>query len=264
MGGTGGMGGTEVFRKGHGAAPRGYFRWEAAGLAWLGAAPGGAPVAEVVEVGEDHLDLRRLTFVNPDPAMAEAFGAALARTHDAGATAFGSPPTGWEGDGFLGPVSELLPLPLRPTDTWGEFFAGQRLLPALAMGVDRGVYGHSDIALLEAIARRVAAGKFDDGAVPARLHGDLWSGNVLWTRAGGVLVDPAAHGGHRETDLAMLALFGCPHWDFVIGGYLDQHRLDAQWPQRVSLHQLHPLMVHAVLFGGDYPHRAVQLARRYR
>ena len=79
-----------------------------------------------------------------------------------------------------------------------------------------------------------------------------------------MLIDPAAHGGHRETDLAMLALFGCPHWDFVIGGYLGQHRLDSQWPQRVALHQLHPLMVHGVLFGADYPHRAVELARRYR
>jgi fructosamine-3-kinase len=253
-----------VFRKGSASAPPGYFRWEAAGLAWLAAAPRGAQVAEVVEQGEDHLDLRRLFFVNPDPAMAEAFGAALARTHDAGAPAFGSPPAGWEGDGFLGPVSDVRPLQLRPVPTWGEFYAGQRLLPALAMGVDRGIYHHSDIALFEAIARRVARAEFDDGSSPARLHGDLWSGNVLWTATGGVLVDPAAHGGHRETDLAMLALFGCPHWEWVIGGYLDQHRLDSQWRQRVALHQLHPLMVHAVLFGGDYPHRAVDLARRYR
>ncbi len=158
----------------------------------------------------------------------------------------------------------MLPLPLRPVPTWGELYAGQRLLPALAMGVDKGLYSHSDTALLEAIARRVAAGEFDDGSLPARLHGDLWSGNLLWTAGGAVLIDPAAYGGHRETDLAMLALFGCPHWDFVIGGYLSAHRLDAQWPTRVALHQLHPLMVHAVLFGGDYARRAVQLAKRYR
>jgi fructosamine-3-kinase len=260
----GGPGAPDVFRKGSATAPAGYFRWEAAGLAWLADAPGGARVVEVVDEGADHLDLRRLTFVNPDPAMAEAFGAGLARTHDAGAEAFGSPPAGWEGDGFLGPVSELLPLTLRPSGSWGEFFAEQRILPALSMGVDKGVFHRSDTALLEAVARRVARGEFDDGSSPARVHGDLWSGNVLWTRDGGVLVDPAAHGGHRETDLAMLALFGCPHWDFVVGGYLTQHRLDSQWQQRVALHQLHPLMVHAVLFGGDYAHRAVELAKRYR
>lgn len=252
-----------LFRKGSASAPRGYFTWEAAGLAWLAEAPGGATVVEVVEVGEDHLDLRRLGFANPDPAMAEAFGAALARTHDAGAPAHGSPPPQWEGDGFLGPATQLLPLHLRESPSWGEFYAGQRLLPMLSMGVDRGIYGKSDTALFEAIIRRLGAGEFDDGATPARLHGDLWSGNIAWTPRGGVLIDPAAHGGHRETDLAMLALFGCPHWDFVVGGYLSQHRLDAQWPQRVALHQLHPLMVHAVLFGGDYGHRAVELARRY-
>lgn len=258
------MSGGEVFRKGSARAPAGYFRWEAAGLAWLAQAPAGARVVEVLEQEEDHLDLRRLSFVNPTPQLAEAFGSALARTHDAGAPAFGAAPPGWEGDGFLGPASELLPLRLSPVESWGEFYAGQRLLPTLSMGLDRGVYRRSDIGLFEAIARRLAAGEFDDGSPPARLHGDLWAGNVLWTSDGGVLIDPAAHGGHRETDLAMLSLFGCPHWDFVIGGYLDQHRLDAQWPQRVALHQLHPLMVHAVLFGGDYAARSIALAKRYR
>ena len=258
------MSGGEVFRKGSARAPTGYFRWEAAGLAWLAQAPAGARVVEVLEQEEDHLDLRRLSFVNPTPQLAEAFGSALARTHDAGAPAFGAAPPGWEGDGFLGPASELLPLRLSPADSWGEFYAGQRLLPTLSMGLDRGVYRRSDIGLFEAIARRLAAGEFDDGSPPARLHGDLWAGNVLWTSDGGVLIDPAAHGGHRETDLAMLSLFGCPHWDFVIGGYLEQHRLDAQWRQRVGLHQLHPLMLHGVLFGADYPRRALELARRYR
>ncbi len=252
-----------VFRKGSTNAPPGYFRWEAAGLAWLDAAPGGARVAQVVEVADDHLDLTRLTFANPDPVMAEAFGAALARTHDAGAPAYGSAPPGWDGDGYLGPLYEPLPLPLGPMGSWGEFFAERRILPTLRMGIDRGVYHRTDIALFEAIAGRLAEGEFDDGATPARIHGDLWSGNVLWTPAGAVLIDPAAHGGHRETDLAMLSLFGCPHWDWVIGGYLGQHRLDAQWQQRVALHQLHPLMVHAVLFGGGYVHQSVEHAKRY-
>ena len=258
------MSSEEVFRKGSATAPAGYFRWEAAGLAWLGAAPDGAPVAQVLDAGEDHLDLRRWVGPTPPPAPAAPRGAARPPPHDAGAPAFGAAPEGWEGDGYLGPVSELLPLPLRPVDTWGEFYAAQRILPVVAMAVDRGLYRRSDTAVFEAVARRVAGGEFDDGSTPARLHGDLWSGNVLWTPTGAVLIDPAAHGGHRETDLAMLALFGCPHWDFVIGGYLEQHRLDSEWPRRVGLHQLHPLLVHAVLFGGDYAKRALEVARRYR
>lgn len=252
-----------VFRKGSASAPPGYFQWEAAGLAWLEEAPGGARVAEVVEVADDHLDLVRLTFANPDPVVAEAFGAALARTHDAGAPAYGSAPPGWDGDGYLGPLYEPLPLALGPTRTWGEFFAEQRILPTLKMGIDRGIYHRADTALFEAIARRLANGEFDDGAMPARIHGDLWAGNILWTPEGAVLIDPAAHGGHRETDLAMLVLFGCPHWDWVIGGYLAQHRLDSQWHERVALHQLHPLMVHAVLFGDRYVRQSVEHAKRY-
>jgi fructosamine-3-kinase len=254
---------ADVFRKGSRSAPDGYFRWEAAGLAWLADAPGGAAVVQVLDVAEQHLDLEKLSFANPDPAMAEAFGAALARTHDAGAPAFGSPPEGWVGDGFLGPATQLLPLGLRPEESWGAFYAGQRILPMLAVAVDQGLFHRADRAVFERVARRLQDGEFDDGSAPALLHGDLWSGNIAWTPQGAVLIDPAAHGGHRETDLAMLALFGCPHWDFVVGGYLGQHRLDAHWQERVALHQLHPLLVHAVSHGPAYGAEADRAARRY-
>src|SRR5205085_668353 len=95
----------------------------------------------------------------------------------------------------------------------------------------------------------------------ARLHGDLWSGNVSWTTRGAVLIDPAAHGGHRETDLAMLALFGHPGLDDVVAGYESVTPLAAGWRERLPLHQLHPLLVHAVLFGGGYGAQAEAAAR---
>ncbi|MGW0486383.1 fructosamine kinase family protein [Nonomuraea sp. NPDC003214] len=87
---------------------------------------------------------------------------------------------------------------------------------------------------------------------PARIHGDLWSGNLLWSAGTGVLVDPAAHGGHRETDLAMLALFGAPYLDRILGAYREEAPLADGWRERVPLHQLHPLLVHVVLYGGAY------------
>jgi fructosamine-3-kinase len=102
------------------------------------------------------------------------------------------------------------------------------------------------------VIKRCRAGQFDDGDIPCRLHGDLWSGNVMWTTDGVVLIDPAAHGGHRETDLAMLALFGCPYLDTVIEGYQTQQPLRAGWRDRVGLHQLYPLLAHVVLFGSGY------------
>jgi fructosamine-3-kinase len=74
----------------------------------------------------------------------------------------------------------------------------------------------------------------------------------MWTAVGAVLIDPAAHGGHRETDLAMLALFGCPYFEAVVQGYEDRRPLREGWRERVGLHQLYPLLAHVVLFGGGY------------
>ncbi len=97
---------------------------------------------------------------------------------------------------------------------------------------------------------------------PARLHGDLWSGNVLWGGDGHVwLIDPAAHGGHRETDLAMLHLFGCAHLDRIVAAYDEAAPLAEGWRARIPLHQLFPLLVHTVLFGGGYGAQAVASAR---
>ena len=117
--------------------------------------------------------------------------------------------------------------------------------------------------MLDRLATRVADGAFDTGEPPARLHGDLWSGNVLWTADAAVLIDPAAHGGHREADLAMLALFGAPHLERVLAAYAEAAPLADGWRDRVLLHQVHPLLLHAVLFGGGYGAQAVRAAARY-
>ena len=118
-------------------------------------------------------------------------------------------------------------------------------------------------APVERVAARLESGEFDDGRPPARIHGDLWAGNVLWTREGAVLIDPAAHGGHAETDLAMLLLFTTPHIARIIAAYDEAAPLTDGWQERVGLHQLFPVMVHAILFGGGYVGQAAEIARTY-
>ena len=87
---------------------------------------------------------------------------------------------------------------------------------------------------------------------PARLHGDLWAGNRLVGADGeNWLIDPAAHGGHREFDLAMMRLFGGFGAD-CFAAYADVFPLADGWERRVPLHQLAPLAVHAIKFGGAY------------
>ena len=250
-----------------------FFRHEAAGLAWLAAAPGGPRVVEVVGVDDDEITLEHIPAGRATPDAALRFGRSLAMMHDAGAAAWGAPAEGWAGPCFIG----NRPQECRPTASWGEFYAEQRVRPFVQIAVDLGVLGGAELAVVERACDLVASGEFDhpDDA-PARIHGDLWAGNVLWTRAradgraaaGGstaqadveveaVLIDPAAHGGHRETDLAMLALFGAPHLDKILRGYDQAHPLRPGWRDRVPLHQLHPLATHSAGHGAGY---AVALA----
>lgn len=239
-----------TFVKRRRGAPAGFFACEAAGLRWLSAATGGVPCARVIEYDEDSLTLERLDAAAPTRAAADQFGRRLARMHDAGADSFGSPPAGWTGPGYFGPLQNPLPMSFGRHARWGAFYARERLAP-MAEHAAR----HLNAPAREAVAAvmdRCEAGAFDDDDSPARLHGDLWSGNVMWTRSGVVLIDTAAHGGHRETDLAMLALFGCPFFDVVLDSYQRQHPLREGWRDRVALHQLYPLLAHVALFGGGY------------
>ena len=249
------------FRKQRRDAPAGFFECEAAGLRWL-TVPGGLRVVRVLGVSPLALDLERLDPAPPTPAAAVAFGAALARLHDAGAPAFGAPPEGWAGDGFFGPLDEPLPLPAGKYSSWGEFYADCRLDQVRdLLAARRRLDGLADD--LARATDAVRAGTWDDDEPPARLHGDLWSGNVLWTPDGAVLIDPAAHGGHRMTDLAMLELFGLPFLGDVLAGYRAVHALPDRWDDVVGLHQLYPLGMHAVLFGGGYVGQFARLVARY-
>lgn len=237
------------FVKRNAAAPPDFFACEAAGLRWLAAA-GGAACVSVIGWDDTSLTLERVESEPPQRHSASDFGAALARTHEAGAAAFGAGPDGWDGPGYFGPLDNPLPMSLRGHASWGAFYADERLGPMGERAATQlRARGRAD---LEEVRNLCRAGRFDDGDGPARLHGDLWSGNLMWTGNGVVLIDPAAHGGHRETDIAMLALFGCPYFDEVIAGYESVRPLRAGWRNRLALHQLYPLLAHVVLFGGGY------------
>jgi fructosamine-3-kinase len=251
------MSGT--FTKRSPASPRSYPA-EAAGLAWLAAAgPGAAAVVDVIDVSASHITVGRVEPVRPSGAAMEAFGWALAATHTAGAAAFGQPPDGWSEDGYIG----TQPLSLRPQKSWGDFFAEQRLLPYADQAHQMGTLATAGRTTVERVCERLRAGDFDDGAQPARIHGDLWAGNLMWTASGAVLIDPAAHGGHRLTDLAMLALFGAPGLVGILGAYAESAELPDGWRDLIGLHQLHPLLVHAVTHGRHYGDEATRIARQY-
>jgi fructosamine-3-kinase len=230
--------------------PTGFFAAEARGLAWLREA--GAPVPEVISALPDLLALEWVEHGEPSPAAAEQLGRDLAAMHRAGAPAFGA-----DWPGFIGALAQdNAPSP----GPWWPWFAERRLLPYLKLSADGGALSAADVALVE----RVLAGTgYGGDEPPARLHGDLWPGNVLWAADGRCrLIDPAAHGGHRETDLAQLVLFGGPpHEDRVLAAYQEAWPLADGWRARVPLHQLHLMLVHAAMFGRAYRDAVIASAR---
>ncbi|QGK69360.1 phosphotransferase [Allosaccharopolyspora coralli] len=229
---------------------------EAASLRWL-ANSGTVPVPAVHGHDEHWLVTDHVASGRPSSTAAETFGRQLATLHASGADGFGAPPPDGPADAWIG----LAPMRNEVKSDWPTFYATHRVEPYVRRATDQGVLsGTKGDTIMRVCAR------LDDLAgpaePPARLHGDLWSGNVHWGSDDRVwLIDPAAHGGHRETDIAMLHLFGCPHLERIVAAYEEVTPLADGWRARIGLHQLFPLLVHTVLFGRGYGMQAVSAAR---
>lgn len=246
--------GDLAFVKTRGDAAQGEYEREAAGLRWL-AEPGALQVPQVLAVGADHLALQWIEHGSLSSAGAEELGRGLAKLHCSGAPCFGDPGLG--GSAFVG----SLRLPNEPLPDWPSFYAQRRLLPALEATRERGAISSSGTSAVQAVCERIAE-LCGPPEPPARLHGDLWSGNVLADATGRPwLIDPTVYGGHREMDLAMLRLFGAPS-PRVFDAYEEVSPLAEGWQRRVPLCQLLPLLVHAALFGGSYGSAAERAALR--
>ncbi len=243
--------GRRLFVKHHAHAPRGMFRAEAAGLAWLSAA-GALPLPTVLAAGDEFL---ALGWVEQRPRGAhfdERLGRGLAALHRAGAQGFGA-----DAPNFIG----TLPQDNTPQPSWSAFYGRARLLPQLMRARDTGALPDATCTGLERLI--AALGGLLSEEPPSRLHGDLWAGNVMSDEAGGpMLCDPAPYGGHREVDLAMMRLFGGVSAR-VFSAYEEAFPLERGVSERVPLYQLYPLLVHVNLFGGGYAASVAAIVRRY-
>lgn len=229
---------------------------EAAGLEWLRTAEteGGPPVARVIDVAEGKLELEEVPVSAPSAQAAAELGGSLARMHRSLSpdTRFGAlPPNHPTGlPPLFGPAAHPLEMGAGQHTCWGAFQAQERLDPVL--GALRPMTSAAEWALLDAARGRIDSGAFDDDESASLIHGDLWSGNVLWSPSGAVLIDPSAHAGHRESDVAMLQLLGFPHLEVFLEAYQQAAPLRDQWQQRTAAHQLFFLAAHWLLFGTAY------------
>jgi fructosamine-3-kinase len=222
-------------------APPGMFPAEARGLAWL-AEPRALRLPSVIAADDRWLILELVQPGSPAPSFDEDLGRGLAAIHRAGAPGFGL-----DHDNFIG----RLPQSNRPAQSWSDFYREQRLEPQVRLASDAGLMPPS---LRRAFTRlfTVLAERVGPAEPPARLHGDLWGGNVMCDDRGGpCLFDPAAYAGHREVDLAMMRLFG-GFGPRTFAAYTESYPLADGHVGRVRLYQIYPLLVHVNLFGGGY------------
>ena len=217
------------------------FPAEARGLAWLGQA-GALRVPAVLAAGEGFLALELVRPGTPRPKFDEEVGRGLAALHRTTPAGFGL-----DHDNFIGRLPQSNRAATAPG--WAAFYRERRLEPQI----------DSAAGLLSPALRRDFDRLFArlDELVgpeepPARLHGDLWGGNLMCdAEAAPCLIDPAVYGGHREMDLAMMRLFG-GFRTAAFAAYHEAYPLAPGHAERVPLYQLYPLLVHVNLFGGSY------------
>jgi fructosamine-3-kinase len=246
--------GEECFVKHYEESPNSIARCEAAGLRWLGES-GDLAVAEVLAVAEDAplLVLRWIESAPRRPDFAEQLGRGLAALHARGADQFG-----FAHDNFIGSLAQAN----QPRASWPLFYAEQRIEPLLRRAADAG-----RLTPLVVTETRILLQRLDElcgpSEPPARLHGDLWGGNLMVDALGApCLVDPAVYGGHREMDLAMMHLFG-GFEPRTFDAYDETHPLAPGHTDRIPLYQLYPILVHVVLFGGSYADSFARAVRHY-
>lgn len=242
-----------TFTKTRSASPVDFFVREAAGLTTLRES-GTVRVPRVLSVGPGHLGVERVETGSPREHTEEALGRELAALHACHGSAFGSV----DGDpsAYLGEVA----IDLTRCSTWAESCGRRRILPLAERAAREGVLDPMAVPLAGELAADPE--RWGPAEPPSLLHGDLWAGNRLVDHNGDSwLIDPSAQYGHRETDLAMMQLFG-GFGETVFAAYAEVSPPADGWQERVGLHQLVPLLVHALMFGGGYGERVLGELRR--
>ncbi|RYM05412.1 fructosamine kinase family protein [Sporolactobacillus sp. THM7-7] len=233
---------SRYFLKVHQHTEGNFFTQEARGLKWIGKAARTPRVIAVGEIGgKDYLILQWIA--RSSRRNDRKLGQALARVHRITASAFG-----FDANNFAGQLPQYNEW---ETD-WAAFYLRWRLTPQIEIAKKRGRWNLRREKKFERLSELIKETYRDLEVTPSLLHGDLWSGNVMFADEGEpVLIDPSIFFGNREMDIAMSRLFGGFRPDFY-QAYLSDYPLDPGWQERMPWYQLYYLLCHLNMFGEGY------------
>ncbi len=244
--------GESLFLKWNGSAPECMFETEAKGLELLSDTDAELIIPEVILMGKDFLLLSLIESGTENPDSSFQFGVEFAKLHKNSSNSFGL-----DHSNFIGKLSQSN----SPHQNWADFLISERIEPQIKLGMQSGKFGGDTHSKIDSL-HKSATNLFPEEP-PALLHGDLWSGNYMFTKNGKASIyDPAVYYGHREMDIAMTRLFGGFSSDFY-EGYNSEYPLAGGFEDRIELCNLYPVLVHANLFGGGYVSQAAGILDRY-
>ena len=214
-------------------------------------------VPAVIAVGEyeswQWLLLEWIEKSAPSGGFWKVFGNGLGMLHQNTNLIFG-----WENDNYIGSLVQ----PNKQWDNWAAFYTNQRILPLTKQLFDVSSFTKKEVEVAERLCTRFE--EIFPAEKPSLLHGDLWGGNFLVTGTGlPIIYDPAVYYGHREMDIGMTKLFGGFDSSFY-DHYNESFPLEKDWLKRLPVTQLYPLLVHAVLFGGSYIRRCLDIMNDWK
>lgn len=238
------------FHKGNFNASKSIFTQEVKGLNTLRSVNTSLVIPEVISHNNSYLLLEYLEEEKQGNDF--QFGVDIAKLHKSSNELFG-----FSEDNYIGSIGQSN----RYHADWLEFFIRERIEPLVNKAMEGGLLSNKYSRIFERVFNYTYV-IFPDEP-PALLHGDLWSGNYLFTKQGqAAIYDPAVYYGHREMELAMTTLFGGFNPAFY-DGYQTEYPLQTGWEERQKLCQLYPLLVHALLFGGNYVQQSKALLDRF-
>jgi fructosamine-3-kinase len=167
----------------------------------------------------------------------------LAALHGISAGAYGH-----ERDTLIGSLNQPNP----QTESWTEFFREHRLLYLARVAHEAGRLPVEDVSRVERLAESLGD-LIGEPNLPALIHGDVWSANVL---AKGdritAFLDPALYYADPEIELAFISLFNSFGSAFL-EQYAEIRGIDRRFFEtHRDLYTLYPLLVHVYFFGGGY------------
>jgi len=247
----------DFFLKWNASATVDMFLKEAAGLNEMRQAGSSLVIPKVIwsKVVDDSPGLLLIEYLQPATNISgfdEQLGRGIARLHRKTSSAFG-----FHHSNYCGTTLQDNTW----TDNWPEFYAEHRIWALVQkIKTTRGI-SSEELKIYETLVKQMPK-LLAHQTVPSLIHGDLWSGNYMYSANGPALIDPACYYADREIELGMMQLFGgfsSRVWD----AYQEEFPLPEGWKERIRLYQLYHVLNHYLLFGVSYGKQALEIAKGY-